>query len=328
MKILYGIQGTGNGHITRSTQIISLLRKEHQVDILISGQQNKLSYILDVKYQFKGFDLLFKKSGKINLLKSVKNFDLSQFYKDLKSIDFKQYDLIISDFEPITAYGAKLNNIKSIGISNQNFIKKKTNNPFKKLFLNFFSPTDINISIHFFQNKAKNVFGPIIDLNLTKNTNEGTYILVYLSHWKINDIIDTLNKIELPEKIYGFQIFHPEVKSYRFKKNNIVLLPINRTSFVNEIKKCYGVITNSGFSTTSEALYLNKKIWSIPIENQFEQKFNAKTLSKKGYFVSNKINQSNFNKWVNHLQPNNPDFQNSANDIVDYINLILSKEIR
>jgi len=328
MKILYGIQGTGNGHITRSTQIISLLQKEHQVDVLISGQQNKLSYILDVKYQFKGFDLLFKKSGKINFLKSVKNFDLNQFYKDLKSVNFKEYDLIVSDFEPITAYGAKMNNIKSIGISNQNFIKKQTNNPFKKLFLNFFSPTDVNISIHFFQNKLKNVFGPIIDLKITKNTTEGNFILVYLAHWKLDDIIDSFKDIELPDHISGFQIFHPEVKSYRFKKNNLVLLPINRTSFVSEIKNCYGVITNSGFSTISEALYLNKKIWSLPIENQFEQKFNAKALSKKGYFVTNKFNKSNFNKWINHSQPNNPDFQNSANDIVDYVNLILSKEIR
>lgn len=319
MKILYGIQGTGNGHITRSTQIISLLQKNHQVDILVSGKQNKLSYILNLKYEFKGFDLLFKKSGKINYLKSFKNFDLQQFYQDLKTVNFKDYDLVISDFEPITAYGAKLNNIKSIGISNQNFIKKKTKNPFKKFFLNFFSPTDINISIDFFPDKNKNVFGPIIDLNLTKNTSQGKFVLVYLSHWNLKDIIDCFKNLELPEEISGFQVFHPDVKSYRYKKNNIVLMPINRTSFVSEFKNCYGVITNSGFSTISEALYLNKKIWSIPIENQFEQKFNAKSLSDKGYYITNKIDQSKLDKWIKLSQPDNSNFNNSAFEIVEFI---------
>lgn len=36
MKILYAIQGTGNGHVTRAREIVPLLRKNHDIDILIS----------------------------------------------------------------------------------------------------------------------------------------------------------------------------------------------------------------------------------------------------------------------------------------------------
>ena len=37
MKILYAIQGTGNGHVSRAREIIPFLRKYGNVDILISG---------------------------------------------------------------------------------------------------------------------------------------------------------------------------------------------------------------------------------------------------------------------------------------------------
>jgi uncharacterized protein (TIGR00661 family) len=89
MKILYGVQGTGNGHITRSSQIINLLKKNHQVDVLLSGEQNNLSNILDVKFFFKGFGFKFKKSGKIDYYKTIKEIDFKQFYSDIKSINFR-----------------------------------------------------------------------------------------------------------------------------------------------------------------------------------------------------------------------------------------------
>ena len=51
MKILFGIQGTGNGHLTRSGIIIKLLRsKGHEIDVIISGRKkDKLWGIQDLK---------------------------------------------------------------------------------------------------------------------------------------------------------------------------------------------------------------------------------------------------------------------------------------
>ena len=41
MKILYGVQGTGNGHITRSSILIPILRDMgHEVEVIISGRNN------------------------------------------------------------------------------------------------------------------------------------------------------------------------------------------------------------------------------------------------------------------------------------------------
>ena len=47
MKILYGIQCNGNGHITRSLKVISKLKRlGHEVDILLSGKNfNKTTFM-------------------------------------------------------------------------------------------------------------------------------------------------------------------------------------------------------------------------------------------------------------------------------------------
>jgi predicted glycosyltransferase len=41
MKVLYAIQGTGNGHLSRAEDIVPQLRKRCQVDILVSGTQSQ-----------------------------------------------------------------------------------------------------------------------------------------------------------------------------------------------------------------------------------------------------------------------------------------------
>ena len=48
------------------------------------------------------------------------------------------------------------------------------------------------------------------------------------------------------------------------------------------LKQTKAIITNGGFTVISEALYLKKPIFSIPIKNQFEQALNAKFVEKLG----------------------------------------------
>ena len=58
MKILYAIQGTGNGHVSRAREIIPILKKYGELDILISGTQADVNLDEEIKYQFKGFGLI------------------------------------------------------------------------------------------------------------------------------------------------------------------------------------------------------------------------------------------------------------------------------
>lgn len=62
MKVLYAIQGTGNGHLSKARDIVPALQKRNiELDILVSGTQADISIPYPIKYQLNGwsFILLF-----------------------------------------------------------------------------------------------------------------------------------------------------------------------------------------------------------------------------------------------------------------------------
>ena len=67
MKILYAIQGTGNGHLSRARDIIPVLQQKGELDILVSGIQADVDLPYPVKYRFKGLSFIFGKNGGIDL---------------------------------------------------------------------------------------------------------------------------------------------------------------------------------------------------------------------------------------------------------------------
>ena len=63
MKILYAIQGTGNGHVSRAMDIVPLLKKKVDTDVLISGIQSDIPLPFPVQYRYKGLSFIFGKNG-------------------------------------------------------------------------------------------------------------------------------------------------------------------------------------------------------------------------------------------------------------------------
>lgn len=76
---------------------------------------------------------------------------------------------------------------------------------------------------------------------------------------------------------------------FSYKRANISFEPISSTNFTEKLLKCSTVLTAAGFATTSEALFLGKKLIVIPMKNQFEQTFNAFHLNKMGVKVIKSI---------------------------------------
>jgi UDP-N-acetylglucosamine:LPS N-acetylglucosamine transferase len=98
MKILYAIQGTGNGHISRARDIIPILQKKGDLDILISGIQADVSLPYEVKYKFKGLSFIFGKNGGIDLLNTYKKkililFAYFEIFSDLPLCLYFKFDL-------------------------------------------------------------------------------------------------------------------------------------------------------------------------------------------------------------------------------------------
>ena len=59
MKILYAVQGTGNGHLCRAIDIIPHLREFGEVDVLVSGIQADIELPFEVKYRYHGLSFIF-----------------------------------------------------------------------------------------------------------------------------------------------------------------------------------------------------------------------------------------------------------------------------
>ena len=302
MNILYGIQGTGNGHIAKAPTILSILKKySSNVDILLSSNNYSLKPSFNIVYKKKGITF-FTKNGRINYLKTLKDFNISRFKKDINNIDFNNYDLIVSDFEPITSWGAKQNNVPSIQISHQaSFKYLESPRPFFKNFigetiLNNYCSCIENIGIHYKQYN-KNISEPIINDTL-KNVkiNEKNHITVYLPWVLESQLIKELSK----EKKLEFHIFSKNISKIK-RYGKIFIFPVNKLSFIESISNSYGVICNTGFVTTSEAMYLGKRLLVIPVKGQYEQKCNTVALNEFGIKSQLKlnINSIDFKKFLN-----------------------------
>ena len=108
MKILFAIQGTGNGHLARAIDVYPALCTYGEVDVLVSGIQGDITLPFPVKYQLYGLSFIFGKSGGVDKWETVKKSKLFRLIKDIFRLPVKDYDLVINDFEPISAWACRL----------------------------------------------------------------------------------------------------------------------------------------------------------------------------------------------------------------------------
>ena len=322
MKVLYGIQLNGNGHITRSTQIIDSLRSRNiDVDIITSGENSQINIPFEVKHHFKGVSIYYDKKGRVNWLKTFRKVDFASFLNDI-IFDSSDYDLVISDFEPISSWSANINNIKSIGFGNQySFFSDNLPRPSKKdkiaeSFIKRFAKCKYNIGLGY-ERYDDFIFKPIINDDLLKaDIVEEDFYLLYLPSIPLKNIMDHLNKFsDYRWKIYSPQIYNNE------KIGKIEFNVLNQKKFQNDLIRCKGIITASGFSTTAEALILNKKLWSIPIKGQYEQICNSIALKKMGIFTED-FNRQSINEWIGEYDKINYRWENPIDDIIKKIKSI------
>jgi uncharacterized protein (TIGR00661 family) len=305
MKILYGIQLNGNGHITRSLELINQLKvKGYEVDVIASGGNYSIE-LPDYIKKFKGLSMYFNKSGKINKLKTTLSLNLFKLIKDI-NYDCSGYDLVISDFEPISAYSAKKYKVRSIGISNQVSITKSSF--LESLFIKYFAPCDYYIPLDY-----TNGYQPIISEKfLNGKVSDEDFYLVYLAAYSLEHIKNELKYSDKKFKVYSSDV----IIDYVY--NNIEFKKSNKDSFQSDLLRCSGVITASGFSTTSEALVLGKRLWSIPIKGQFEQIDNATKLNKLGIYTDD-LTSENLENWLNNYTKIDYEWINPIESIVTKI---------
>ncbi|UTD16754.1 glycosyl transferase [Tenacibaculum mesophilum] len=322
MKILYAFQGTGNGHASRALEIIPHLQRRGDVDVLVSGSQYEIELPFDIKYKLHGLGFVFGKKGGIDLINTLKDLNLKKVYKEIKTLPVKEYDLVINDFEPISAWACLFRNVPIISLSNQNALLNEKNSAFKRfrlerLIIKYYAPAKNKFGFHF-KTHSSSTFLPIIrkEIRYRNITNKGHYT-VYLPSYSDEKIIKVLSSI----KDIKWQVFSKKTKEHQFF-HNITILPINDDAFIRSMASAKGIVCGAGFATPTEALYLRKKLLVIPMKNQYEQQCNAVTLKKMGVTVVKKLSKKQLpkiEKWINSSKIVKVHYPDVTEDMLDAI---------
>ncbi|SCB78372.1 conserved hypothetical protein [Gilliamella bombicola] len=277
MKILFGVQGTGNGHVSRCRTLAKALKiAGADVDYIFSGRDPKDYFDMQAFGDYKTYrGVSFATlNGKINFRKTVQRIRAFRLIKDVRELDLSKYDCIISDFEPVSAWAAHHQHRECLGISNQavcQYLKPKEYGMMANVIMKYYAPVTKPIGLHWFHFGHK-LLPPMVDTFQTTPTEDGN-VVVYLPFEGLDEIIAMLKQFQNQD----FICFHPDIKQPS-KYSNVSLQPLGRDSFTHALISCSGIISNTGFALISEALALGKKILTKPVSGQFEQIYNAQCL--------------------------------------------------
>jgi len=323
MKILYAVQGTGNGHLSRAIDIIPCLQKHGEVDILVSGIQGDLKLPFKVTYELRGLSFIFGKKGGVDLWKTFAKTNTRKLVKSIRELPVEKYDLVINDFEPVSAWACSLKNKPCIGLSHQaavldpRYPLPKSSDRTGRFILKHYAPVDAKYGFHF-NGDGKSIFTPVIRQQVRDHeVTNGVHYTVYLPSYDDKTLIKRLSEF----KDVKWHVFSKHNKKELVHKN-IIIQPINNQQFTASMAASAGVLCGAGFETPAEALFLGKKLLVIPMKNQYEQQLNAAALDQMGVAVIKSFKPKYdgvIKDWLQNGKSIPIDYQNNTQDIVDMV---------
>jgi uncharacterized protein (TIGR00661 family) len=301
MRLLYGVNGEGMGHATRSELVISSLLEQNEVHIRASGAAHR--YLSGL---FENVDEVFGPSfamdeGEIRRWASFTG-TLSAARRELPgnladwmaaTADWKP-DVVVTDFEPLTGIYARLTRTPLICVDNIHMIDRCRHDReitagatedmrLAKAVVKAMVPHagDYVIPTFFHPEviKGRTTLVPPILRNaiIDSEPTRGEHLLVYSGGGE--DLIDTLRDAPLPVHLYGMR----DGDAVGRTDGSIEYRPRSIDGFLEDLVTARGVVTGGGFSLLSEAVYLGKPVLSVPLKGQFEQLMNARYLEREGY---------------------------------------------
>lgn len=323
MKILYGVQGTGNGHLCRALDIIPILQTLGEVDVLVSGIQADIELPFPVKYRLHGLSFIFGKSGGVDLWRTFMSSTVRRFIKEINTLPVEKYDLIINDFEPISAWACQTRDIPCIGLSHQiaalhpTSPKPEETDMLGKFIMKNYAPASTSYGFHF-KTYHDHIYTPVIReaVRQLDPKDQGHYT-VYLPSYDDAHLLKNLSKF--PDVHWDVYSKHNKSK---FTVKNVTINPIQSDTFVNSMANASGVLCGAGFETPAEALFLQKKLLVIPMKNQYEQHLNAAALEQMGVPVIGSLKKKfdyAIESWLNSKSKVMVEYPNMTREIVTNI---------
>jgi uncharacterized protein (TIGR00661 family) len=329
VKILYGICGEGFGHASRSRILIRYLQsKGHQVYIVAGGKAydflskefSTISKIESAHFVYKLKEAKLVRTALMTVYQTMTGAPRSLIAVH-KIINRYHPDIVITDADPISLFTSRFHRIPCISIDNPHALLYKKYTVKQGEFFSWFL---LILALKITMNGAKkclvydfsdepsnheNVrfFKPLIqDGILKQKTSRGNHIFVYHTIGSYPKILEIFKKMDETFIIYGANKDTVEKK--------LVFKPFNEDMFYQDISCAKAIITSGGFTVISEALFLKKPVFCLPIKNQFEQMLNGQFVEQLGvgesvYEVTNEnisLFLRNLNKYQKNLENYNP----------------------
>lgn len=320
MKVLYGVQATGNGHITRARVIAPILRR-HGADVRFLFTGRSWDHLFDMEvfgdFEWRRGLTFATHAGHVQYIRTALHNDLVGFAKDVRNLDLSPYDLVITDFEPVTAWAAKLKGVPSVGIGHQYAfryaIPRTGDDILARTVLKYFAPATVALGLHW-HHFEQPILPPIIETPDEPERTLADKIVVYLPFEEIDAIVRLLRRFD------EFQFFVYSAEPCAKKPDHIHVRQLARDAFQQDLRDCGGVICNAGFELASEALQMGKKLLVKPLRAQMEQLSNALALEQIQLgAVMPELDEASVSYWLRNGIAHRVVYPNVAEAVVDWL---------
>ena len=307
MKILYGVNGEGMGHATRSTVVARhLVSQGHDVQFAINP--GRAAAFLEKTWPGKVVTvngLNANMSGNrvaplTTLLGNVAKHSMTGPWGHMAAAwAVRGPDVVVSDFEPWTARYASVFGKPLIAVDNIHFMNRFKHDrgliaglpgdrtaaalmhpivsnmvPLAKRYLvTSFAEAPVAI-------QPSSLHLPILRPELLdRPTSIGSHVVAYL-----NDKADHKSMIGALQGAGGeFHVYGPKIEAPLELGNGVTVFPMSPEGFMADLASSRAVIGGAGFTLMTEAIYLGKPMLAMPFAGQFEQILNANYLERLGY---------------------------------------------
>lgn len=299
-SILYGVQGTGNGHISRARLMAAeFSRLDVNVEYLFSGRAEKNYFDMEEfgNRQY-GTGLSFStRKGRIQKFQTLRSSQPLRYAREVSSLRTDRYKLVISDFEPTVTWAAQLRKTPTLALGHQYALTadapRPTGDIFAKWVIRHFAPANRQIGFHW-SPYGKLTLPPMIDTELSPINNSQKFTLIYLPFEDQNETVALLQQLRGEH----FVMYSPEA-SQETQIRNVSIYPLSKHGFRHHLQRCTRVICNTGFELIAEALHLGKPVMTKPLNGQYEQVANAMALKElRLATVTRQIGVLNLDKFI------------------------------
>ncbi len=275
----------------------ALRRKGHEVLVLAARKAYEVLYPktenveeipgLLIVYQNNQVRTLATLRGNWPVLRDKKNI-VARLVTRLK--EFRP-DLAIVDFEPFLPLAAKALKIPWICLDHQHviphmqprvplgkwleqlscaFVIRQTHTgEHATLVTSFYHPDEPHP-------KGVRFLPPILREEVLRLEPENTgHVVVYQTSTSFTRLPELLKSLPYRFHIYAFD--------HAGTDGNLTYFPRKNEGFIEDVAKADWVFTNGGYTLMSESLHLNKPVFSVPVNGQFEQWLNAHYLDRLGF---------------------------------------------